>query len=628
MAKCVFYITFCHFSIYFFCHPTIYFYLCRRFCLTGINYSNILTNNSMKKLLLLMLTLVMSVSAWAVTGNILFGTPNVKINAASVTAADNLGNSWTITTVGTTSFTQQPTYSQIGSSSKPATSITLTTTLPSSQTITDFSVSLGGFNGTEGDVELTVSDTSVGTGNLNGSADVTVSADTEATGTVLTVTIENIAKGVKIYGVSYSYGSSDPIDATFSFSSTNVELVTGKSAVVTMTTNFDGELIVDSYNTAIATTSYDDATGEITIVGVAPGSTQIGILGDATSNFNEVNEVIEVVVTEPAPFDPSNIVVGDLNWPAAVSGVITLEEGEYTFVADKTESGATAPAYNTTAKDLRIYAKGTFTITNEETSFTQVVFKISTQGKKRLAAITANCGTVAEQALGDETVTWTSNVPVNSVTFTVGDKAVYGSEDSSKAGQLCFDQFSIKEQAYNLTIGETGWASLYLDFSYAAPAGVKFYSVATATAEGVELHEVTTGVKGSLAVLAYAAAGTYRVKATDDYDSNFPNLLQGVTVDTPCAANENYVLGDNGNGTVSFGLYHGTTLKANRAYLPASVVPEGARANLTIDVETGIEQIATDQQLLFGKVYDLQGRELQSLQKGFNIMNGKKVIVK
>lgn len=136
-----------------------------------------------------------------------FGTNALKINATSVTGDDDLENSWTITTVGTASFTQQPTYSQVGSSSSPATSITFTTTLPKEVTITNFSAKLGGFNSTAGNVTLKVGDTSVGTGKLNATSDVTVKNTTEATGKVLTVTVTGIAKGVKVYSISYTYES-------------------------------------------------------------------------------------------------------------------------------------------------------------------------------------------------------------------------------------------------------------------------------------------------------------------------------------------------------------------------------------------------------------------------------------
>lgn len=179
--------------------------------------------------------------------------------------------------------------------------------------------------------------------------------------------------------------------------------------------------------------------------------------------------------------------------------------------------------------------------------------------------------------------------------------------------------------SYLLTIGETSWATLCLGFSYAAPDGVTFYAVSAATAESVELAEVTTGVKGSLGVLVHGEPGNYIVEATDSYDSNFPNLLKGTLTATTCAADENYVLGDNGNGTASFGLYHGTTLAANKAYLPASLVPAGARPTLALDGTTGIDFVGAEQAM---KMYDLQGRQLNSLQKGINIVGGKKVIVK
>ena len=82
------------------------------------------------KLMLLLAVGMMGVSAWGdTTGTITFCTGEVAINAASVSGDDDLGNEWTITTVGTTSFTANAAYYQVGSSKSPATSITFTTTL-------------------------------------------------------------------------------------------------------------------------------------------------------------------------------------------------------------------------------------------------------------------------------------------------------------------------------------------------------------------------------------------------------------------------------------------------------------------------------------------------------------------
>ena len=88
--------------------------------------------------------------------------------------------------------------------------------------------------------------------------------------------------------------------------------------------------------------------------------------------------------------------------------------GTFTFTALK-NNGSTNPAFNANGGDLRIYAKGTFTVSNSAGNMTKIVFTISTQGKRRLTEITASTGTIATQAVGDETVTWTGNA--SSVSF-------------------------------------------------------------------------------------------------------------------------------------------------------------------------------------------------------------------
>ena len=145
------------------------------------------------------------------TGTIIFGSAegSTKINSTSVTGVDDLGNTWTITTVfsGEESFTQNASYSQVGASSKPATSITFTMTLPNEAVISSFEAKFGGFNGTAGNVTLSVGSETVGTGALNASNDVTISSLPMITGTILTVTVTDIAKGVKCYYISYTLGA-------------------------------------------------------------------------------------------------------------------------------------------------------------------------------------------------------------------------------------------------------------------------------------------------------------------------------------------------------------------------------------------------------------------------------------
>ena len=196
----------------------------------------------MRKLKLFFACLLMAVlsigQVWGadITGTINFGnaTGSTAVNSTSVTGDDSQENEWTITTTfgGQTSFTQNATYSQIGASSKPASSITFTTTLPSSQTIKAFSAKFGGFNNTAGTVTLKVGNTTVGSGSLNATSDVTVNAtNTTTSGTVLTVTVTGISKGVKVYYISYTYSSGSSTTPTLSLDPTSKEFnASGNSA--------------------------------------------------------------------------------------------------------------------------------------------------------------------------------------------------------------------------------------------------------------------------------------------------------------------------------------------------------------------------------------------------------------
>ena len=151
---------------------------------------------------------VAKVNATTLNGVINFGSGSgrTKINGDLINCNDSLDNQWTITTVGTTSYTQNESYSQVGSSSYPATSITFSTTLPNSETISSFSAKFGGFSGTAGAITLKVDDETVGTGSLNKTSDVIIENTKSADGTILTIVVNGISKGVKCYYIRYTCG--------------------------------------------------------------------------------------------------------------------------------------------------------------------------------------------------------------------------------------------------------------------------------------------------------------------------------------------------------------------------------------------------------------------------------------
>lgn len=174
----------------------------------------------------------------------------------------------------------------------------------------------------------------------------------------------------------------------------------------------------------------------------------------------DVNVSATFTKQEVTPDEPSEhtIVCKDVTWTVGkdengTAQTLSVTTNDYTVLCQK-NNGGSAPTFvgGENNNDVRVYAKGTITISSE-IPFTSVVFNISTQGLKRLAPITANRGTIAPQASGDQTVSWSSATPVTSVTFTVGEKADYGSDGNEKAGQLDFTSIDIVAGEAPATIG-------------------------------------------------------------------------------------------------------------------------------------------------------------------------------
>jgi Leucine-rich repeat (LRR) protein len=128
------------------------------------------------------------------------------------------------------------------------------------------------------------------------------------------------------------------------------------------------------------------------------------------------------------------IIWSQVDW----GGGLTLTKSGYTITLDK-KNGMSAPVIRGD-HSARLYANGTLTISSE-TEMTSIIILLADEAKYRYCAVTADTGTVAAQATGDTEVKWTGTA--KSVTFTVGDYAIYGSDGETKAGRLCFSGIKI-----------------------------------------------------------------------------------------------------------------------------------------------------------------------------------------
>ena len=127
---------------------------------------------------------------------------------------------------------------------------------------------------------------------------------------------------------------------------------------------------------------------------------------------------------------------------------------------------------------------------------------------------------------------------------------------------------------------------------------------------------------------------------------NLATVLVGTLEETTVAKTTednsytNYVLANDATNGVGFYLADNNTVSANRAYLqiPTSAVATGEASeaktiiSLSFDDDntTGITQIGEQSDDASGNavIYNLNGQRKQSLTKGLNIVNGKKIFVK
>ena len=225
---------------------------------------------------------------------------------------------------------------------------------------------------------------------------------------------------------------------------------------------------------------------------------------------------------------------------------------------------------------------------------------------------------------------------------------VHQAKDTHKGNGIRFPEFT----EYNVTIGETGYTTLYSPFTaITVSEDLKIYTITSAPQNSTvtlnlitnpQADEVSNYVYEEQGVIINGNPGTYTFSLLDDenyYDAEdwTNNLLKGSVTNT-YVQGDAYVLSAPG-GVENVGLYKAELNKgangedgdthflnnAGKAYLPVANGNAARFLSFDFGTETAIESVeaetATD-----AVVYDLAGRRVKAAQKGLYIVNGKVVI--
>lgn len=222
-------------------------------------------------------------------------------------------------------------------------------------------------------------------------------------------------------------------------------------------------------------------------------------------------------------------------------------------------------------------------------------------------------------------------------TYTIqGPNGLIGS-DNTTAGSSCYGNKAeannglwIVEEAAEATLAVAAaneYATFVAPFDVTIPAGVKAYTVDGVTGAELNMTEVTTTIKANTPVVLQATTDVnekfYGVAAAAEAKEG---LLTGVYTDTPAPVGT-YVLQNQGEGAKFYLVEAGKqpTVKAGHAYLTAPSA--GVKAFGFDAIATAIAKIEAEKAEKAG-IYNLQGQRVNTLQRGINIVNGKKVLVK
>ena len=188
------------------------------------------------------------------------------------------------------------------------------------------------------------------------------------------------------------------------------------------------------------------------------------------------------------------------------------------------------------------------------------------------------------------------------------------------------------------------YGTIILPVNYESPDNVKFYTCATAGANGVlTLKKIDSGSKNQPYIVEYTGEDELTPQNPKKYQifgykngaattNQTVGLLTGVLVEGGYVPSGSYILSKY-NGRFAFYRVDGENVKQAQQYRCYLTIPSDQPTAVSAFYLNGEGETTGINALLNGnngetEIYDLSGKRLNHLQKGINIVNGQKVLVK
>lgn len=234
-----------------------------------------------------------------------------------------------------------------------------------------------------------------------------------------------------------------------------------------------------------------------------------------------------------------------------------------------------------------------------------------------------------------------SNVVNGEIKYSYGDTEYFIVPSEAGAVTVTFrkgvsiNTVSVSEIVVPLTIGETGYTTLYndqaLDFT---GTGIVAY-IGSIDGNTVKLSEVKD-IPANTAVILKGEPNTYELHTVGNSETDVTaNDLKGTAKETYLQSNESitcYALRQlPSSGNVGFAMIseNGVIVPKGKAYIAIETPSTNILQYLSINMEVnGITDIVKTQTHESDEYFNLMGTKVRNPQKGLYIKNGKKVIIK
>lgn len=231
---------------------------------------------------------------------------------------------------------------------------------------------------------------------------------------------------------------------------------------------------------------------------------------------------------------------------------------------------------------------------------------------------------------GNGTGSYASYLETGIYTVDTDDESVIaGTNSSADAAQWIVEEATTFTVPLNGPVDGSYYATLCVPFDVTLDGATAYTLSLNAAKTALTMTEVGGTVAAGTPVLlkGTSASATASISTPSSTAISTETALTGTYLAKAVTGSTDYFLGM-ANGKVGFYHWDGSTLSANRAYLEASKLNSSIKG-FALDFEddaTSIQTIDNGQQTTEGAIYNVAGQRMNKMQKGINIINGKKIL--